>query len=268
MPVTRTTSSHIVDENQEPNQDYRWELFDFAQGSTKNYSSSRQLASLTYYAGSSIISQHGWGIRGLDWSYRWECFRQSSTTFWFIDDPPYSKEILSKPYPKKYESPTFPQYDGRKGSSVEYVNKFFDALGAHAGDKDLCLSEFSKTLSDRAYTWYTTLLPSFIHSWDEMVEQFCQIYFQSEERNTILDLYNTRQCAGKDLVVYAKRFTNLVLDCYGGHVESFLVEIYINNMFPRYRAILENIKISQCARLLNAARRIAIFVKAISVGSL
>ncbi|GKV11272.1 hypothetical protein SLEP1_g22538 [Rubroshorea leprosula] len=38
--------------------------------------------------------------------------RQSSTTFQFIHDLPYPKEILSKPYPKKYESPTFLQYDG------------------------------------------------------------------------------------------------------------------------------------------------------------
>ncbi|GKU89557.1 hypothetical protein SLEP1_g3683 [Rubroshorea leprosula] len=40
--------------------------------------------------------------------------KQNLTTFQFIYDRPYSKEILSKPYPKKYESLTFPQYDGRK----------------------------------------------------------------------------------------------------------------------------------------------------------
>ncbi|GKV07172.1 hypothetical protein SLEP1_g18973 [Rubroshorea leprosula] len=60
--------------------------------------------------------------------------------FQFVYDPSYPKEILSKPYPKKYESPTFPQYDGRKGSVVEHVSKFLDAMRPYVGNNDLCLS--------------------------------------------------------------------------------------------------------------------------------
>ncbi|GKV42239.1 hypothetical protein SLEP1_g49668 [Rubroshorea leprosula] len=105
------------------------------------------------------------------------------------------------------------------------------------------LCEFSKSLFDRAYTWYPTLLPNSIHSWDEMVEQFFQKYFQNEERITILDLHNTCQHASEDLVVYVKRFRDLALDCHGGHAESFLVEICINNMLLAYCAVLKNIGI-------------------------
>ncbi|GKU99812.1 hypothetical protein SLEP1_g12602 [Rubroshorea leprosula] len=148
------------------------------------------------------------------------------------------KEILSKPYLKKYESPTFLQYNGRKGSVVEHVSKFLDAMGAHIGDGDLCLHEFSKSLSDKAYT--------------------------CEERITILDLHNTCKCTGEDLMVYVKRFRDLALDCYGGNVKSFLVEICINKMFPAYHVVLENIGINQFAGLLDAARRTTISVKAIS----
>ncbi|GKV36284.1 hypothetical protein SLEP1_g44433 [Rubroshorea leprosula] len=125
-------------------------------------------------------------------------------------------------------------------SVVEHANKFLDAMGAHVGDRDLCLHEFSKSLSDKAYT--------------------------CEKRITILDLHNTRQCIGEDLMAYVKRFRDLTLDCYGGHAESFLVEICINNMFSEYRIVLENIKINQFARLLDVARRTAISVKAISTG--
>ncbi|GKU96143.1 hypothetical protein SLEP1_g9414 [Rubroshorea leprosula] len=99
-----------------------------------------------------------------------------------------------------------------------------------------------------------------------MVEQFCQKNFQSEECITILDLHNTRQCPGEDLMGYVKRFRDLALDCYGGHAESFLVEICINIIFPKYCTVLENIGINQFARLFDAAKRTAIFVKAISNG--
>ncbi|GKV11462.1 hypothetical protein SLEP1_g22721 [Rubroshorea leprosula] len=130
-----------------------------------------------------------------------------------------AQEILSKPYPKKYESPTFPQYHGRKGSAMEHVSKFLDAMGAY-----------------------------------------------SEERITALDLHNTRQCTSEDLMAYVKRFKDLALECCSGHVESFLVEICINNMFLEYHAVLENIEINQFARLLYVARRTAISIKAISGG--
>ncbi|GKV43104.1 hypothetical protein SLEP1_g50439 [Rubroshorea leprosula] len=86
---------------------------------------------------------------------------------------------------------------------MEHVNKFLDAMGAHVGDRDLCLCEFSKSLSNRAY--------------------------RCELRITILDLHNTCQCTGEDLMIYVKRFKDLALDCYEGHAESFM-EICINNI--------------------------------------
>ena len=75
----------------------------------------------------------------------------------FFRRPPYPAELFSKPYPKKYETPTFSLYDGRKGNAIEHVNKFLDSMGPFAGNGDLCLREFSKSLTDHAYTWYSTL---------------------------------------------------------------------------------------------------------------
>ena len=75
----------------------------------------------------------------------------------YAQKPPYPLRVLSKPYPERYEPRAFAQYDGRKGSAVEHVSKFIDTLGLYAADKDLCLQEFSKSLCDRAYTWYIDL---------------------------------------------------------------------------------------------------------------
>ena len=87
--------------------------------------------------------------------------------------PPYPIELLDKPYPKNYKTPIFVNYDGRKGNAIEHVNKFLDTVGQHAGNEELCLREFSKSLTDRAYTWYTRLPPGSIRTWDEMVDGFC-----------------------------------------------------------------------------------------------
>ena len=66
----------------------------------------------------------------------------------FVYQPPYPLELLNKPYPKNYEIPTFSLFDGRKGSALEHVSKFLDAMGPHVGDSNLCLREFSKSLTD------------------------------------------------------------------------------------------------------------------------
>ena len=77
----------------------------------------------------------------------------------FVKKPPYPIELLKQPYPEKYIVPTFSRFDGRKGSAFVHISKFIDSMGAYAGNGDLFLREFSKSLDDRAYTWYTTLPP-------------------------------------------------------------------------------------------------------------
>ena len=72
---------------------------------------------------------------------------------------------------------------------------------------------------DRAYTWYTTLRPGSIKTWDEMMERFCAKYYPGEE----------------DPLQFIKRFEDVSLDCYGDHEEKELVETCISNMLFDYR---------------------------------
>jgi len=102
----------------------------------------------------------------------------------FSRDPPFPPELLGKPYPKGYEPPKFHPFDGRNGSAVEHVSRFVHTMGPYAGDKELCLREFAKSLVDRAYTWYTTLRPGSIKTWDEMMEKFCAKYYPGEDKIT------------------------------------------------------------------------------------
>ena len=90
----------------------------------------------------------------------------------FSRDPPFPPELLGKSYPKGYETPKFHHFDGRNGSAVEHVSRFIHTMGPYTGDRELCLREFAKSLVDRAYTWYTTLRPGSIKTWDEMMKNF------------------------------------------------------------------------------------------------
>ena len=179
----------------------------------------------------------------------------------FVRRPPYPAWLLSKPYPKKYETLTFSLYDGWKGKEIEHVNKFLDYMGPFAGNGDLCLRKFSKSLTNRAYTWYSTLQSGSIATWDDMVEIFCSKYFHREEKVTILTLHNTKQKSSEGLFEFIWRFRDAALDCYGQFKEQELVEICIDNMSHEYRGHLENLHIIQFAQLLHKARKTAVSVQ-------
>uniref|UniRef100_A0A2N9HJD4 RNA-directed DNA polymerase n=1 Tax=Fagus sylvatica TaxID=28930 RepID=A0A2N9HJD4_FAGSY len=179
----------------------------------------------------------------------------------FVRKPPYPKELLKEPYPEKYDTPNFSLFDGRKGSAVEHISKFLDSMGPFAGNGGLCLREFSKSLVDRAYTWYAMLPEGSIRDWEDMVESFCSKYFHVEEKITLLNLHSTKQLPGEDLLKYIHRFRDISLDCHVKYEESELVEVCIDNMLPEFRAHLENLDISQFAPLLQKARKTALSVK-------
>uniref|UniRef100_A0A2N9HSS8 Integrase zinc-binding domain-containing protein n=1 Tax=Fagus sylvatica TaxID=28930 RepID=A0A2N9HSS8_FAGSY len=102
----------------------------------------------------------------------------------FVRRPSYPIELLKEPYPEKYDTPVFALFDGRKGSAMEHISKFLDSMGPFAAHGDLCLREFSKSLVDRAYTWYTVLPAGSIRTWEDMVESFYSKYFHVEEKIT------------------------------------------------------------------------------------
>ena len=179
----------------------------------------------------------------------------------FVRKPPYPAKLLKQPYPDKYVTLTFSRFNGRKGSALVHVSKFIDSMGPYASDGDLCLREFSKSLDDRAYTWYTTLPPRSVRSWDDMVEMFCRKYFQAEEKVTLVNLHGTKQGNGEDLLKYIHRFHDMSLDCYANYEESELVGIYIDNMSPEFRAHFENFDITRFAQLLQKARKTTLSVK-------
>uniref|UniRef100_A0A2N9H521 Uncharacterized protein n=1 Tax=Fagus sylvatica TaxID=28930 RepID=A0A2N9H521_FAGSY len=132
-----------------------------------------------------------------------------------------------------------------KRSAMEHISKFLDSMGPLAAYGDLCLREFSKSLVDRAYTWYTVLPTGSIRTWEDMVESFCSKYFHVEEKITLVNLHSTKQQTGEDLVKYIHRFRDVSLDCHVKYQEGELVEVCIDNMLPEFRAHLENLDISR-----------------------
>ena len=78
-----------------------------------------------------------------------------------------------------------------------------------------------------------------------MVDVFCTKYFHGEETITLATLQPTKQRNGEDLMEYIKRFKDIALDYYDHYEEMTLVEMCMTNIIREYRAVLENLEISQ-----------------------
>ena len=63
------------------------------------------------------------------------------------------------------------------------------------------------------------------------------------------------------MMEYIKRFRDIALDCYDHCEERTLVEMCMTNMIRGYKAVLENLEISQFAQLLQKAKKTAQSVK-------
>ncbi|KAB2615174.1 hypothetical protein D8674_021762 [Pyrus ussuriensis x Pyrus communis] len=125
-------------------------------------------------------------------------------------------------YPKGYETLNLVLFNKRKVAPNEHISRFINAFGPHVGDCNPHLREFSNSLTDRAYTWYTTLTPG----------------------STRILLNNTHQKHGEDLVTLVKRFYDFALDCYDEKNEKAFVKICISNIVADYKVYLENIGIN------------------------
>ncbi|XWS75751.1 hypothetical protein CRYUN_Cryun01aG0118900 [Craigia yunnanensis] len=71
---------------------------------------------------------------------------------------PYPTSVATEPYPKDYTSPKFKQFNGKTSDAREHVMKFVETLSIARLDDDLKWKEFSKSLTEKAYTGMSTLL--------------------------------------------------------------------------------------------------------------
>lgn len=151
--------------------------------------------------------------------------------------------------------PKFQKFEDCKGNTKEHVSCFFDSLGKYAKDLELCLREFSKSLIDRAYTWYLNLKPGTIQDWDHMVAAFNTKFFFAEAKYTLAELGRTTQYASEDLDLNVKRFHDKALDYVDPVEEEILVNVCLHDMNDEYQVFLENLTFSSFSKLMEAARR-------------
>ena len=77
------------------------------------------------------------------------------------------------PYPAGWCVSDFVKFSGDDNRSTwEHISQYIAQLGEAGSSKSLCVRMFSLSLTRTAFSWFSSLAPNSIHSWDELEQKF------------------------------------------------------------------------------------------------
>ena len=130
------------------------------------------------------------------------------------------------------------------------------------------MREFSKSLTDKAYTWYSYLIPNNVSTWEEMHVLFVQKFFLAEDEFTLTQLGREKQRSGEEVVAYIRRFRERSLYVREKARESKLLQICAEGLLPEYICHLINeTREGTFSAFLKSARNISLVVRPIPVAT-
>lgn len=118
--------------------------------------------------------------------------------------PTYCANIATKPYPSEYKVPNLRSLT--TGRATPGSTCSLDSMGPHAHFANLYLKEFSKSLTDRTYTWYVNLKPGTVHDGEHLISLFNTNFFFAEAKFTLAELGSTPQHSDEDHDIHVRRF--------------------------------------------------------------
>ncbi|XP_058725145.1 uncharacterized protein LOC131596500 [Vicia villosa] len=82
---------------------------------------------------------------------------------------PLSEYVRQTELPRGWKVPKFTKFAGETGeSTVEHVARFQTEAGDLANNENLKMKYFPTSLTKNAFTWFTTLPPQFVFSWNQL----------------------------------------------------------------------------------------------------
>ncbi|KAK2416133.1 hypothetical protein QL285_038556 [Trifolium repens] len=123
-----------------------------------------------------------------------------------------SREIMKAPIPAALERlPNLPSYDGLTDPD-DHVNNFNTILNFHNTSGAIRCRLFPTTLRKGALTWYTSLPPRSVFSWQDFVDQFKHNFTASRKQpKTVATLEAIFQGPKETLRAYIERFNREVV---------------------------------------------------------
>jgi hypothetical protein len=132
---------------------------------------------------------------------------------------PYDSQFDRLPYPQGTRIPEFAKFSGDQGKSTrEHIDQFLAQLGELADTEAFHVRLFLLSLTGTAFTWYATLPPNSILSWEDLEQKFHEHFFSGDYELDLVDLVALRQEKDESVSDYIRRFRDTRNRCFQIHL--------------------------------------------------
>ncbi|XP_075659150.1 uncharacterized protein LOC142629036 [Castanea sativa] len=138
---------------------------------------------------------------------------------------PFSRDIENAPMPSRFTRLPFNSYDG-KTDPVEHVSHYIQMMSLHAQNDVLMCKVFPSSLGPTALRWFNRLKKGSIHSFSELIQEFCVRFMTCSRVPQPVDvLLLMKMGARETLHNYANRYWELYNEIGGGN-EKIMVSTF------------------------------------------
>jgi len=89
--------------------------------------------------------------------------------------------------------PDFVKFSGDDNRSTwEHISKYITQLGEAGSSKSLRVRMFSLSLTGTTFSWFSSLAPNSIRSWDELEQKFHDHFYSGDNETKLTDLTSVR----------------------------------------------------------------------------
>ena len=113
---------------------------------------------------------------------------------------------------------------------------------------------FSLSLTGTAFSWFSSLAPNSIRSWDELEQKFHDHFYSRDNETKLTDLTSVRQGRDESIHEYFKKFKDIKNRCFNLSLsEKDLVDLALAGLRSSYREKLDDSSFYSINQLLGKA---------------
>jgi hypothetical protein len=136
------------------------------------------------------------------------------------------------PYPVGWRTPDFVKFNGEDNRTTwEHISQCLAQLGEVGLVDSLKVRLFTLSLTGAAFSWFSSLSPNSIHSWEQLEHKFHDHFYSLENELKLSDLTSVRRSRDESVSDYIRRFRDTKNRCFNLMIsERDIVDLAFNGL--------------------------------------
>src|ERR1051325_10487580 len=165
--------------------------------------------------------------------------------------------VLQTELPRGCKVPKFTKFAGDTSeSTVEHITRYLTEAGNLANSEDLRIKYFPSSLTKNAFTWFTTLPPGSIDTWNLLERLFHEQFYMGQSKISLKELASVKRKFTEPIDDYLNRFRLLKSRCFTVVLEHELVEMAAGGLDYSIRKKLDTQYRRDMAQLADRVRQV------------